>query len=207
MATSPSDPPPRPLLTNKKRRRDPLDTGDDARLAIVLAAARDGDQNAFSTIYHDLHPRLLKQLRPLVGETDAHDIASESWLHILGGIGTFHGGYRNFQAWATVIARRRAVDHLRRKSAPTPIDPVTVPEHHAPDDTEHDAIARIATAAMFRLLRTLPPEQQKAILLRVIIGFDSSNTAKVLGKQPGSVRANMHRALKTLASRVAVPPA
>lgn len=203
MATNPSDPPPRPLLTNTNRH----DTGDDTRLVIALAAAREGNQNAFSTIYHDLHPRLLKQLRPLVGETDAHDVASEAWLHILGGIGTFHGGYSHFQAWAAVIARRRAIDHLRRKPAPTPIDPIAVPEHHAPDDTEHDAIARIATAAMFSLLRTLPPEQQKAILLRVIIGFDNINTAKVLGKRPGSIRTNIHRALRTLASRLAVPPA
>lgn len=175
---------------------------DTDRLTAALTAAQAGSQQAFRTLYHDLHPHLLRQLRASVGFADAPDVASETWLHIYAGINTFRGTYGTFRGWAATIAQRRAVDHLRRTPPAAPTNPATLPDLPAPDNTERDALAALATAATLSLVRGLPREQRKIILLRVIVGLDAPATARVLGKHPGAVRTGTHRALRTLAGQL-----
>ncbi|MDX6354999.1 MAG: polymerase sigma-70 factor, subfamily, partial [Streptomyces sp.] len=45
----------------------------------------------------------------------------------------------------------------------------------------------------------LPREQAEAVLLRVVMGLDSTSAARVLGKRAGSVRMATHRGLRRLA--------
>lgn len=175
---------------------------DDHRLAPVLAAAQDRNEHAFATLYDDLHPRLLRQLRALVGEADAHDVAAEAWLHIFTGIDTFRGSYRHFQLWTATIARRRAADHLRRAEPPTPVDPAEIPEQVASENTEHDALEALTTTRILTAIRSLPRLQAQIILLRTILGFDAPAAANILGKTPGAVRTGAHRGLHTLAHQI-----
>lgn len=50
-----------------------------------------------------------------------------------------------------------------------------------------------------------PHEQAQAILLRVIIGLDAASAGRILGKQPGTIRAAAHRGLRNLARRLRSP--
>ena len=175
---------------------------DDHRLTPVLAAAQDRDELAFATIYRDLQPHLLRQIRGLVGAADAHDVASEVWLHIFTGINTFCGGYQHFRLWAATIARRRAADHLRRNRPPAPVDPVDVPERAAPENTERDAIEALTTTVVLAAIQDLPRAQAQIVLLRTILGLDAPATAGILGKRPGAIRTGAHRGLRTLAHQL-----
>lgn len=172
------------------------------RLTAALTAAQAGNQQAFGTLYHNLNPHLLRQLQFSVGHADAPDVASETWLHIVAGFHTFHGTYDTFRGWAATIARRRAVDHLRRTPPTDPTNPATFPDKPASDDTEQDALESLATAATLKLVRVLPREQRKIILLRVIVGLDAPATGRLLGKHPGAIRTGTHRALRALAGQL-----
>ena len=55
------------------------DTAD--ALTAALAAARDGDDDAFRMVYRLVQPSLLRYLNTLI-RRDAEDIASEAWLQI-----------------------------------------------------------------------------------------------------------------------------
>lgn len=178
---------------------------DTDRLTAALSAAQAGNHQAFRTLYHDLHPHLLRQLQFSVSHTDAPDVASETWLHIVAGIKDFHGTYGNFRSWAATIAHHRAIDHLRRTPPTDPTNPAALPDLPARDDTEDDALEALATTATLSLVKALPREQRKIILLRVIVGLDAPTTARLLGKHPGAVRTGTHRALRTLAGRLPEP--
>ena len=89
--------------------------GDDAELTAALGAARDGDEDAFRTVYRAVHPRLLGYVRTLVGDHDAEDVASEAWLQITRDLERFSGDADRFRGWAARIARNRALDHLRTR--------------------------------------------------------------------------------------------
>lgn len=180
---------------------------DDHELAVVLARAQRGDEDAFRAVYRAVQPALLGYLRVLVG-ADAEDVASEAWLQIARDLSGFHGTADGFRGWCATIARNRAMDHLRRNrsrpiAADTPVELCTgLP---APDDTARTAIELVDGDAALALIATLPPDQAEAVMLRVIVGLDAEAAAQVLGKRAGAVRTAAHRGLRNLAKQLTAP--
>ncbi|BCL17692.1 RNA polymerase sigma factor [Micromonospora sagamiensis] len=170
-------------------------TGD---LNAVVAAAQNGDEEAFRLLYRTLQPGLLRYLTALVG-ADAEDVASETWLQVARDLATFTGG--EFRAWAVTIARNRAMDHLRRQrrrpSVPVPVQSLS--ELPGDSDTAENAGETLGTESAIALIATLPPREAEAVLLRAVIGLDAESAARVLGRRAGAVRTAAHRGLRRLA--------
>jgi RNA polymerase sigma-70 factor (ECF subfamily) len=184
-------PPPWPTGDPDAIRHEELDT--------VLQAARNGEEDAFRTLYRHIHPRLLRYVRTLAGD-DAEDVASEAWLQIARDIASFDGDIDGFRGWTSTIARHRALDHLRRHNRrPVQHAPAgELPEHPASDDTETTALDSLSTQAALALIARLPRDQAEIIVLRVVMGLDAKTVARVLGKRPGAVRTAAHRGLRRL---------
>src|SRR6476619_4442446 len=78
----------------------------------VLAAAQAGAEWAFTALYRDLNPRLVRFLRaqaPGAGD----DLASETWLAAARQLGSFSGTEGAFRGWMFTIARRRVIQYWR----------------------------------------------------------------------------------------------
>ena len=167
----------------------------------VLAAATNGDEQAFGALWRDLQPALLRYLNafaPGAGE----DLASETWLRVVGGLRGFSGDERSFRAWVFTIARRRAVDRWRRAVRRRDERAVTTTAPH-PATAAVDAIS---TRAAVALIATLPPDQAEVVLLRVVAGLEVAEVAAITGKHPGNVRVLSHRALRRLAELLGTAP-
>ncbi|MDF6044416.1 RNA polymerase sigma factor [Streptomyces sp. JH14] len=175
--------------------------GDDAELTTAVLAAQDGDEDAFRTVYRAVQPRLLGYIRTLVGEPDAEDVASESWLQIARDLDRFSGDADRFRGWAARIARNRALDHLRMRGRRPAIggDETELSEKPAESDTADEAMEALATGRTMSLIAQLPQDQAEAVVLRVVVGLDAKSAAQTLGKRPGAVRTAAHRGLKRLA--------
>lgn len=175
--------------------------GDDAELTAAVLAAQDGDEDAFRTVYRAVHPRLLGYIRTLVGEAEAEDVASESWLQIARDLDRFSGDADRFRGWAARIARNRALDHLRMRGRRPAVggDETELTDKPAESDTADEAMESLATGHTMHLISQLPQDQAEAVILRVVVGLDAKSAAKTLGKRPGAVRTAAHRGLKRLA--------
>ncbi|MER6105301.1 RNA polymerase sigma factor [Streptomyces sp. NPDC001832] len=175
--------------------------GDDAEFTAAVLAAQDGDEEAFRTVYRAVQPRLLGYIRTLVGEPDAEDVASESWLQIARDLDRFSGDADRFRGWATRIARNRALDHLRMRGRRPAVggDESELSERPAESDTADEAMEALATGRAMSLIAQLPQDQAEAVVLRVVVGLDAKSAAQTLGKRPGAVRTAAHRGLKRLA--------
>ncbi|MFB6841095.1 RNA polymerase sigma factor [Streptomyces sp. NPDC056361] len=180
--------------------------GDDAELTAAVHAAQDGDENAFRTVYRAVHPRLLGYIRTLVGEADAEDVASESWLQIARDLDRFDGDADRFRGWAARIARNRALDHIRMRGRRPASggDETELTDKPADSDTAGEALEALATGHTMRLIAQLPQDQAEAVVLRVVVGLDAKSAADTLGKRPGAVRTAAHRGLKKLAELLGV---
>ncbi|MFD7442308.1 RNA polymerase sigma factor [Streptomyces sp. NPDC059909] len=178
--------------------------GDDAELTAAVLAAQDGDEDAFRTVYRAVHPRLLGYIRTLVGEADAEDVASESWLQIARDLERFSGDADRFRGWAARIARNRALDHIRMRGRRPAIggDETELTGKPAESDTADEAMEALATGRTMELIAQLPQDQAEAVVLRVVVGLDAKSAAKTLGKRPGAVRTAAHRGLKRLAELI-----
>ncbi|MFI0898864.1 sigma-70 family RNA polymerase sigma factor [Streptomyces sp. NPDC020983] len=170
-------------------------------LEAAVSAAQQGDEGAFRTVYRAVQPQLLNYVRSLVGPGDAEDVASEAWLQIARDLPNYRGGSGSIRGWAARIARNRALDHIRARSR-RPVagggvdDLVQMPDG---SDTAGEALDAVATDRALAAIAALPREQAEAVLLRVVMGLDSTSAARVLGKRAGSVRMATHRGLRRLA--------
>jgi len=153
-------------------------------------------------LFRGVQPALLGYLRVIAADA-AEDVASETWLQVVAGLGGFRGGEAAFRAWVFTIARHRAVDagraRARRRTVPLGQDDLaglTVP------DAGEAALEAISTQAVVALLATLPRDQAEIILLRVVAGLSSREVGRLVGKSPGAVRVAAHRGLRRLATLV-----
>jgi RNA polymerase sigma-70 factor, ECF subfamily len=178
--------------------------GDEFHL--IMRRAADLDGQAFAALWRDAHPPLLRYLR-VAAQEHAEDLASEVWLDVARRIKDFRGGEAEFRGWLFTLARRRLVDRIRYEARhpESPTAETETLDMPAVDDTVAAALEGIATDAAVALISTLPKDQAEIIMLRVVAGLDAKQVAKIVGKSPGAVRVAAHRALRSLAGRLADP--
>jgi RNA polymerase sigma-70 factor, ECF subfamily len=172
--------------------------------AAVLAAAQEGSEAAFSLLWRDGNPALLRYLRVIAPDA-AEDVAADTWLQVVRGLAGFGGDERAWRAWLFTTARRRAVDEGRRRSR-RPVAPLDgLPPSGVPvsRDAAEVAIEHLGTRSALALVAGLPALQAEVILLRVVAGLDTEMVARLTGRSPAAVRVAAHRGLRRLAQILA----
>ena len=165
----------------------------------VLRAAQRGDEDAFSRLYRDANPVLLRYLRVAADPGAAEDVAAETWVTVVRGLRSFRGDEQAWRGWLVTTARRRAVDAGRLRDR-QPTSPLVEGDEPAPAPAaELVALERLDTRAALALVATLPPQQAEAVVLRVVAGLSPAQVGEVLGCSPGAVRVAVHRGLRRLA--------
>lgn len=161
--------------------------------------AQAGDQSAFARIFRDVQPALLRYLRVIA--TEAEDVAGETWLHVVAGLGSFSGEEPAFRAWLFTIARHRAADagRSRARRPAVPLETSAAAEQLTSPDPADLALDAVSAQAVLRLIASLPHDQGEIIMLRVVAGLEAADVARIVGKTPGAVRVAAHRGLRRLA--------
>lgn len=167
-----------------------------------LRAAQAGDERAFASLFRAVQPVLLRYLGGLtynLADGTADDVAADTWVQVVRGIGRFRGDEQGFRAWVFTIARARLVDARRRSGRlPVPEDVEQRLADVAVPSAEDSAEVLFTTERALALVGSLPPAQAEVVLLRYVAGFDVKGTARILGKGEGAVRVTAHRALRKL---------
>jgi RNA polymerase sigma-70 factor (ECF subfamily) len=172
--------------------------------AAVLTAAQQGSEAAFSRLWRDGNPPLLRYLRVIAPDA-AEDVAADTWVQVVRGLATFRGDEQAWRAWLFTTARRRAVDEGRRRSR-RPVAPLDrLPPSGVPvaRDAAEVAIGHLGTRPALALVAGLPALQAEVIVLRVVAGLDTGTVARLTGRSPAAVRVAAHRGLRRLAQILA----
>lgn len=159
-----------------------------------------GDQQALADIYDWYMPRIYRYAVARLGNTvDAEDVTEEVFLKMLGAISGFRWRDVPFSSWLFRIAHNHIATHFRR-NAQRGGATVGIPEEMV--DQRHDLAATVeqqmAIEDVRRATELLPEAQREVIALRFAVGLSISETAKVLGKREGNVKALQHKAVAKL---------
>ncbi len=169
-----------------------------------LANARAGHAPAWVELYDSLAAILHSYLRHQSLD-DPDDVAGETLLQVVRDIDRFEGDERQFRSWALAIAHHRMLD-ARRARRRRPADPV--PSDQLRDSSTADTASEPVLAAMGwddvrRLLARLTDDQREVVVLRVVNELSLDETAQVLDRTVGSVKALQHRAFNALRAHLA----
>ena len=154
-----------------------------------------GDSRAVEDVYGALGPRVLSYLRRLVPYDDAEDVMQRVFFEVWRSRDRFDPD-RSLEAWVFAIARRRAIDHLRRPHHLTvPIDLV----RDLADGDGRDTADSLAWAGeVRRCLARLPAEQRQVLEMAYFGGHTQAEIARQLGLPLGTVKARMFRGLRRM---------
>jgi RNA polymerase sigma-70 factor (ECF subfamily) len=146
--------------------------------AALVGAARQGDREAFMQLV-GLHQAGVRAFvhGMLSDPVLAEDIAQEAFLRAWRGLGGFRGEAA-FGSWLYAIARRAALDEVRRPAV------VTVPVEEAWGLADERAGDPVLRGDLERGLRALEPAQREAFLLVAVLGLSYREVGGMVG-QPG----------------------
>lgn len=160
----------------------------------LVAAARH-DAAAFALLYRRYVTPVYRYLFSRAGhEADAQDLTAQVFLEALESLSRYHDR-GNFAAWLFTIARRRAVDHYRRR-APLPLDEVLEPVDET--DLQSHVIERETRAQLQSLIAQLNDDQRELLRLRFAAGLTFGQIGLILGRQEAAVKMALHRLLDQL---------
>lgn len=172
--------------------------GADPRDSDLVVAVREGQAWALTEIWQRHAASVTGYLRGR-GATEPEDMTSDVFLAVFERVGGFHGDDEALRSFVFTVAHHKMVDDLRRRGRrgeSAAYEPETDPRVEASAETM--AMSAIGDQRVDELLETLSPDQRDVVLLRVVADLSLEQTASVLGKRVGAVKALQHRALASL---------
>ncbi len=129
---------------------------------------------------------------------DAEDLTDDVFLKMVEAIRSCRArAERSFLAWLFRIASNSVVDHHRRQAVRDhlPLDEEHSPTHSGP---ESPVEVKLTQERLQQAIPKLTDDQQQVIILRFIEGLSHAETAHILGKSEGAIKALQHRGLASL---------
>jgi RNA polymerase sigma-70 factor (ECF subfamily) len=174
---------------------------DHVEMWSLVKAAQTGDGEAFGKLYDRYVDSVFRFIFYRVNDRAlAEDFTSETFLRALRRIGGINYQGRDIGAWFMTIARNIVFDHV--KSARFRLELTTAElldgDESAPSP-ELTVLTNLTNARLLEAVNTLGDEQKECIVLRFLNGLSVAETAAVMGKNDGAIKALQHRAVKRLA--------
>jgi RNA polymerase sigma-70 factor (ECF subfamily) len=190
---------PDPLPAEDQRPEEPGVAADSTWH--LVQAAQAGDMAAFEQLFERYYDVVFRFVlfrtndRPL-----AEDITSETFVRALRRIGSVTYQGRDIAAWFVTIARNLIFDHVkssRYRLESTTADMLDLsPSTHGPEQQVLDGATH---DELLRCVAKLNPDQQECIHLRFLQGLSVAETARIMDRNEGAVKALQHRAVRRLA--------
>ncbi len=151
--------------------------------------------DAFARVYDDYYPRVYRYLIGRLREQRAaEDLAAE--VFAIGLKSLLKGTEpRQIGGWLVGIADHLASQYWRKRQREERSAGVGVPEVA---DPEAIAVGRLEHEELWRCVNALSPEHRQVLLLRIVAGLSSRETAEVMGRTDVAVRSLQVRALAAL---------
>lgn len=161
------------------------------------------DPAAFDGLYLLYADRIFRYLLARLGDAlMAEEVTSQVFLHLIQKIDLYRIAPKDnvaiFSAWFYRLAYNKMID-IKRKQRRRQTLPIEYAEQVT--DGRHvldQVIQQLSIEEVLQKLHVLSAQQREVILLRFVEGYNIAETAEVMNKTEGAVKALQHRALANL---------
>ncbi|MFL6120802.1 sigma-70 family RNA polymerase sigma factor [Actinophytocola sp.] len=167
----------------------------------LVRAAQEGDRSAFALLYDKYVDVVFRYVLFRVGDRElAEDVTSETFLRALRRISSVTYQGRDVGAWFVTIARNLVLDHVKSSRFRLEVTTAEVDDSGRVEaGPEQQVLAGATRTALLECVRQLGDDQRECIVLRFLQGLSVAETAVVMSRNEGAVKALQHRAVRRLA--------
>jgi RNA polymerase sigma-70 factor, ECF subfamily len=177
---------------------------DEATLvALIHRAQQLADPQAFDGLYLLYVDRVYRFLAGRLGDAEAaEEVTAQVFLRLIEKIGQYQVAPKDnaaiFTAWLYRLAYNKMIDVLRRQKQTQHVS-----IHHAETISQGQPMSetveeRMEFEIVMEKLQLLNDQQRQVILLRFVEGFSIAETAQIMDKSEGAIKALQHRSLESL---------
>jgi len=164
----------------------------------LVKQAVNGDQTAFTQLYNANFDRIYRYIYTRVkSQAEAEDLTQDVFIKALEAIGNYKWRDLPFAAWLFKIAHNTVIDHVRKISREKRAD---FDEAHLAtvEDPVEMSEREFEVEQLKMALEKLPEAQREVATLRFIAQLSIAETARVLGKSEGTIKALQFNATTSL---------
>jgi RNA polymerase sigma-70 factor, ECF subfamily len=178
----------------------PSEGGGDSGNWTLVEAAQAGDMAAYGELFERYFDVVFRFVLFRTGDrTLAEDLTSETFVRALRRITSVSYQGRDIGAWFVTIARNLIFDHV--KSSRYRLEQATgemVDLSPSTGGPEQQVLDGAINDELLRCVAKLNPDQRECIELRFLQGLSVAETAQVMDRNEGAVKALQHRAVRRL---------
>ncbi len=163
----------------------------------VLARAKDGDQAAFADLVRERQAMVFSLAHYFLRDrATAEDLAQEVFIHLYQNLASIESS-DHLKFWLRKVTSHRCIDYARKRKMQT----VSVDDAPEPS-VNFDFGDTLMTAALRRIVATLPEKPRLVVTLRYQEDLDPTEIAEVLGMPLNTVKSHLRRSLAILREKV-----
>ncbi|CCG05286.1 sigma-70 family RNA polymerase sigma factor [Blastococcus saxobsidens] len=176
-------------------------TAGDVDVWELVRRAQDGNAESFGRLYDHYVTLVHRYVYHRVGDrATAEDVTSETFVRALRRIDSLSFQGRDVGAWLVTIARNIIRDQVKSSRFRLEVSTADMRDADRATDGPEDAVLQhLTNEQLLACVRQLGSEQQECIVLRFLHGLSVSETAEIMGKKEGAIKALQHRAVRRLA--------
>ena len=169
----------------------------------IVSRAIKGDGEAFAQLYEERFDKIYRYVYLKVGnEAEAEDLTQEVFVKALEAIASYKWRNLPFNSWLFRIAHNRVIDYFRKEGKVEKValeDDIALPSESNPALT---AERELEIQEVIKNIEKLSPAQREVISLRFGSELSTTEVAKVLRKNTGTVKALQYNAIVALRKMV-----
>jgi RNA polymerase sigma-70 factor (ECF subfamily) len=172
----------------------------------LIRAAQRGDRGSLKALLEEVGPSVRQWALANTGDSDAaSDLCQEVFILLLRKLSSYRGDSR-FMTWLFSVTRNQALEGVRRKGRyerkMERFDSQSGNLHAVPGsggtEVDRSRLRRLITA----FVEELPPRQREVFQMADLQGLTSPEIGTILELDPGSVRAALLKARRSLRRKI-----
>lgn len=171
----------------------------------LVQQAQQGDDDAFARLYRQNFDAVYRFIYFRTGQRElAEDLASDTFLRAFQRISSFTWQGKSVGAWLITIAHNLVADYYKSGRRRLELNSEMHDINHDRADPgpegnpEMATISHLTNLTLLDAVKKLNPEQQQCIILRFLNGLSVAETAQMMGKNEGAIKALQYRAVHNL---------
>ena len=161
---------------------------------VLVQRARDGDAEAFGSLYDRYQPEILRYLTHRLRDQDlAEDLTQQVFLKAWQAVPRYQQRGVPFKAWLYRMAHNQMIDHFRAHRPTTDLEGIDVPEEPI---AEQRLIRQELLDCLQEALDRLTEDHRQVLVLRFLMEQSAAEIGTIMDRKEVTVRGLQFRALR-----------